>query len=107
MERRYREIETGNNNLMDEITKLTSEFNHSKEREEIWKEEVSKHKCKMRSLEEENDALHSQVMAEQNSHQLTQVSLIAVQTNFDALQAEFERVTKQLQVVFHTAPYSL
>lgn len=42
MERRCREIETGNNHLMEEMGKLSGEFSTAKEREENAKEERTK-----------------------------------------------------------------
>ncbi len=50
-------------------------------------------------LTEENEQLHQQLMGSQNAHQLTQVSLMATQANFDGLQLELERVTKEMQAV--------
>jgi chromosome segregation ATPase len=98
MERRCREIETGNNHLLEEISKLSSEFNNTKEREESWRDESTKLKSRIAILEEENETLHQQVMGAQNAHQLTQVSMIATQANYDGIQVELERVTKEMQV---------
>lgn len=98
MEQRYAEIETGNNHLMEEITKLTREFTLSKEREESWKEEVDRLRLKINNLEEDNRALHQQLLGAQNVNHLTQVSLMATQTNYEELQIELERVTKEMQV---------
>ena len=98
MEQRYAEIETGNNHLMEEIGKLTREFTLSKEREQSWKEEVDRLRLKINSLEEETRAVHQQLLGAQNVNHLTQVSLIATQTNYEELQIELERVTKEMQV---------
>lgn len=104
MEQRYAEIETGNNHLMEEITKLTREFTLSKEREESWKEEVDRLRAKINSLEEDNRILHQQLLGAQNVNHLTQVSLMATQTNYEELQVELERVTKEMQVTSFVFP---
>lgn len=101
LEQRYSEIETGNNHLMEEISKLTREFTLSKEREESWKEEVDRLRIKINSIEEENRSLHQQLLGSQNVNHLTQVSLMATQTNYEEVQIELERVTKEMQVNFH------
>lgn len=98
MEQRYAEIETGNNHLMEEITKLTREFTLSKEREQSMKEEVDRLRIKIINLEEENRNVHQQLLGSQNVNHLTQVSLMATQTNYEEVQMELERVTKEMQV---------
>lgn len=98
MEQRCAEIETGNNHLMEEIGKLTREFSLSKEREQSWKEEADRLRSKINSLEEENRAAHQQILGLQNINHLTQVSLMATQTSYEEIQAELERVTKEMQV---------
>ena len=98
MENRCAEIETGNNHLMEEMTKLTREFAACKDREESWREEVDRFRHKIAGLEEENRALHEQLLSSQNVNQLTQVSMVASQTSYNELQVELERVTKDMQV---------
>ena len=101
MEQRYAEIETSNSHLMEEITKLTREFSLSKEREKLGKEEVDRGRQRIIQLEEEIRSAHEQLLSSQNVNQLTQVSMMATQTNYDELRLELERVTKEMQVDFH------
>ncbi len=105
MDHRCAEIETANNHLMEEISKLTREFNNSKEREQSWREEVDRCRLKVHSLEEENRALHEQFLSAQNVNQLTQVSMVASQTSYSELQIELERVTKEMQVCYYDIIY--
>lgn len=99
MNQRYSDIETANNNLTEEITKLTKEFNASKEREQSWKVEVDNLRLKIASLEEENCDVHQQLLDSHNVNRLTQVSLMATQTSYDELRVELERVTKEMQSI--------
>lgn len=100
MEHRCVEIETGNNHLMEEITKLSREFGLSKEREKLGREEADRLKQKISQLEEEIRLAHEQLLSSQNVNQLTQVSMMATQTNYDELRVELERVTKEMQVKY-------
>lgn len=97
MENRCAEIETGNNHLMEEMTKLTREFAACKDREQSWREEVDRFRSKISCLEEENRSLHEQLLSSQNVNQLTQVSIVASQTSCNELQGELERLTKEMQ----------
>lgn len=99
MNQRYTEIEVANNNLTEEIAKLTKEFNASKEREQSWKEEVDTLRFKIASIEDENRDLHQQLLDSHNVNRLTQVSLMATQTNYDEIRLELERVSREMQSI--------
>lgn len=99
MNQRYSDIEIANNNLTEEIAKLTREFNASKEREVSWKEEVDTLRLKIASLEDDNRDVHQQLLDAQNVNRLTQVSLMATQTNYDEIRVELERVTREMQTI--------
>jgi len=92
------EIETSNNHLTEEIAQLTVEFDLSKERERMCNEEIERLRTKISKTEEKNRSLETQLRNLQNANQLTQVSIVASQTNFDGLEMELERVTKEMQV---------
>lgn len=98
MERRFMEIETSNNHLTEEMVQLTVEFDLSKERERTCTEEIERLRAKISRTEEENRSLETQLQNLQNASQLTQVSIVASQTNFDGLELELERVTQEMQV---------
>lgn len=66
MDHQLAAIETTNNHLMEEISKLTRE---------LWREEVNRCRPKVLSLEEENRALHEQLPSALDVNQLTQVSM--------------------------------
>ena len=92
------EIETSNNHLTEEMVQLTVEFDLSKERERTCTEEIERLRVKISRTEEENRSLETQLQNLQNASQLTQVSIVASQTNFDGLELELERVTQEMQV---------
>ena len=80
---------------------MSADFQAHKEREVAWKEETEKHRLRAVKLEDECRALHEQLMTSQNSHQITRVSMLATQANFDGLQVELDRVTKEMQAIGH------
>lgn len=98
MDRRFMEIETSNNHLTEELARLTVEFELAKERERTCNEEIERARAKISTVEEENRSLETQIRNLQNANQLTQVSIVASQTNYDGLEMELERVTQELQV---------
>lgn len=97
MDRRFMEIETSNNHLTEELARLTVEFELAKERERTCNEEIERARAKISTVEEENRSLETQIRNLQNANQLTQVSIVASQTNYDGLEMELERVTQELQ----------
>ena len=67
------EIETSNNHLTEESSKLMIEFDHCKEREKLSNKEVERLRTKIDSVEEENRSLQTQLRDSLNANQLTQV----------------------------------